>query len=143
MWSRFTRMALRSRILVGLVAGVTVFGAVFAVAASLGVTSSTLGSGGSSVTSCDTDGVSAGYGDTYDSTLPGYKVTTVTISGINGTNCNGKTIKVTLTGSGNAGLAERTDTLDNTGSKALDFSTGTGAPVSAASVTGIQAVISG
>jgi hypothetical protein len=143
MWSRFTRMALRSRILVGLVAGVMVFGAVFAVAASLGVTSSTLGAGGSSVTSCDTDGVTAGYGDAYDSTLPGYKVTTVTITGINGTNCNGKTIKVTLTGSGNAALAERTDTLDSTSSKALDFSTGAGAPVSASSVTGIQAVING
>ena len=140
---RITRLRLRGRIALALVIGLVVFGAVYAVAASLGVTTSTLGSGGAGVVSCDADGITVNYVVAYDSAVPGYKVTTANVSGIDGTNCNGKTIRVTLTGAANASLAERTATLTSATTASLDFSTGAGAPVSAASVTGVQAAISG
>jgi hypothetical protein len=140
---RIRQLRLRSRVVLALVVGATVFGSVYAVAASLGVTSSTLGAGGSNVVSCDTDGVTVNYAVAYDSTVPGYKVSSATVSGLNAANCSGKTIKVTLTGASNASLAERTDVLTSATTDTLDFSTGTGSPVSAAAVTGVQASISG
>ena len=140
---RLNRLSPLKRFVVALMVGGIVFGAVFAVAASLGVTSDTLGAGGASVVSCDTDGVTTSYTVGYDSSIPGYKVSTVSVSGIDGTACNGKTMKVTLTGTSNASLAERTAALGSGTSQDFDFSSGAGSPVSAAAVLGVRAVITG
>ena len=101
----------RTRLLAAIIAGVTVFATVFAVAASLNVTSPTLGAGTATVASCDTDGVATSYTVTYTAAAGGYTVGSVTVTGIATPGCDGKTMKVTLVGSADASLAEQTVTL--------------------------------
>jgi hypothetical protein len=85
------------RTLAGILAGLTVFGAVFAMAASLGgITSGTVGADDAVVASCDTDGVTTDYASSWDATDERYEVTAVTVGGINN-NCDGKTLSVSLT----------------------------------------------
>ena len=81
----------------GIVAGVTVFGAVFASAASLGgITSGNVGADNAAVASCDTDGVTTAYTTAWDGGDDRYEVTTVSVTGIASPACNGKTISVSL-----------------------------------------------
>jgi hypothetical protein len=101
----------RKRIIIAFIVGMTVFSMVFAVAASLNVTASSLGAGTATVASCDTDGVAAGFDTTYSVAAVGYKVTTVHITGIATPGCDGRTMKVTLIGAADASLAEQTVTL--------------------------------
>ncbi len=132
------------RYLVPVIAGVTVFGAATAFAASLTVNSETLGSGNDAVTSCNTSAtVDYNAGGVYSAATPyGYKVAVVNIA--SAVACAGMDYKVTLTGASNASLAERTGTLDtavgNEGKAAPDF---TSANVEAALVTGVSIVITG
>ena len=81
-------------------AGVMAFTIVWAAAASLTVTSPTLGASTASVSACDANGVTTAYTTSYDNADARYEVTTVTVSGVDDTNCNGKTISVALTQSG-------------------------------------------
>jgi hypothetical protein len=129
---------MKKRVITSLVAALTVFGVVFAMAASLGgINSSSLGADDAVVASCDTNGVSTSYTVSYNSTSPaGYKVTGVSVSGIAAA-CDGGTMKVVLTGSGNASLGEVTSTVSGT-STTLDFSSSN---VLAESVTGVHVVI--
>src|SRR5437879_13611997 len=109
---------LMKRLALALGAATLVFGAVLGLAASLGVTSKTLGAGNSSVVACQAGTLTASYTTSYDATIPGYKVGVVTISGLDttsGTNCASKAYKITLTGSGNASLAEVTGTTPASG----------------------------
>jgi hypothetical protein len=80
--------------------GIVAVGGVLASAASIGtVSSNSLGSGVSVVASCDTNGVTVAYTNTYNPANGNYEVTAVTIGGINdtGTNsCVGKTLAITL-----------------------------------------------
>jgi hypothetical protein len=101
----------RTRVVIAVITALTVFATVFAVAASLNVTASTLGAGTGTVASCDTDGVTTSFDTTYSATAAGYKVTTVHIAGITTPACDGKTMKVTLVGAADASLAEVTVTL--------------------------------
>ncbi len=101
----------RTRLLAAIIAGVTVFATVFAVAASLSVTSPTLGAGTATVASCDTDGVTTSYTVTYTAAAGGYTVGNVTVTGIATPGCDGRTMKITLVGAGDASLAEQTVTL--------------------------------
>ena len=83
-------------------AGVAAFGAVVASAATLGgVTGGSLGADTATVASCDSDGVTVGYTTSY--TSGSYKVTGVTLSGVNLT-CVGKTASITLSSSGGGAL---------------------------------------
>lgn len=100
-----------TRLIVAIIAALMVFAAVFAVAASLSVTSPTLGAGTSTVASCDTDGVTASYTVAYTAAAGGYTVTNVNVTGIATPGCDGKTMKVTLVGASDASLAEQTATL--------------------------------
>jgi hypothetical protein len=125
------------RYLVPVIAGVTVFGAVTAFAATLGVTSTGLGSGNGGVTSCNAT-AAVSYTTAYAPALPGYKVATAPIT--SAATCSGKAFKVTLTGTANASLAEIVGTLDATGAFAADFSANN---ILAANVTGVSVVISG
>src|SRR5215211_2663182 len=104
-------MRRRNRILLAFIVFATVFSTVFAVAASLNVTASSLGAGTGTVASCDTDGVATSFDTTYSAAAVGYKVTTVHITGIATPGCDGRTIKVTLIGAADASLAEQTATL--------------------------------
>jgi hypothetical protein len=125
------------RYLVPIVAGVTVFGAVTAFAATLNVSTQSLGSGNASVASCNTS-AAVTYTTTYSATVPGYKVATAPIT--TAVACATKAYKVTLTGASNASLAELTGALDAAGAAAPDFSSSN---ISAALVTGVSVVISG
>lgn len=108
-----------------------------AYAASLTLNTDTLGSGNNTVTSCN---ASAGvtYNTTYSSTLPGYKVTTAPVT--SAVACAGMSYKLTLSGAGNASLAEVTGSLDGTGAASPDF---TADDVLASLVTGVRLVITG
>jgi hypothetical protein len=125
------------RYLVPIVAGVTVFGAVTAFAATLNVSTQSLGSGNASVASCNTS-AAVTYTTAYSATVPGYKVATAPIT--TAVACATKAYKVTLTGASNASLAELTGALDAAGAAAPDFSSSN---ISAALVTGVSVVISG
>jgi hypothetical protein len=118
-------------------AGVAVFGAVTAFAATLNVNTKSLGAGNATVASCNAS-ASVSYNTAYSAALPGYKVTTAPVSTAVG--CASMSYRVTLTGAGNSSLAEVTGTLDATGAASPDFSSNN---VAAANVTGVSVVITG
>jgi flagellar basal body-associated protein FliL len=125
------------RLLIPLGAGVVIFGAVTAFAATLNVSTKSLGSGNATVTSCNAT-AAVTYNTAYASTLPGYKVTTAPIT--TAATCTGLSYKVTLTGTGNASLAEVTGTLDASGAASPDFSASN---IAAANVTGVSVIVTG
>ena len=101
----------RKRALIAAIAALALFSTVFAVAASLNVSSASLGAGNATVASCDTDGVATSYDTAFNVSPVGYKVTTVHVTGIATTACDGKSMRVSLVGAGDALLAEQTMTL--------------------------------
>jgi hypothetical protein len=131
----------RKKTLFALVLALTIFGAVYGFAATLNVGTNQLSAGNASVASCQASGTPTGtYTVAYDSTLGGYKVSGVTVTGID-TNCASKTVSVTLTGSGNSNLGTLSGTAPvGGGSLALGAP---GATVSAAAVTGVAVAING
>jgi hypothetical protein len=124
--------------------GAVVFGSIYGLAASLGVSSQKLGAGDSAVAACQSATLTAGYATAYDSGIPGYKVGVVTVSGLDttsATNCASKAFKVTLTNTANASLAEVTGTTPASGTTFTADFTASGVP--AAATTGVHVVISG
>lgn len=133
-------------------------GGAFAYAASVNVTSSTLGSGNAVVAACQA-AASVSYSTSWDTTSNQFDVSGVTVTipyaGTGNNPCSGLTAQVELYGSGMSGApgaGTGTSTLPwNSGS--LTVTTGTGTQtastntvspvVSAASVTGTAVVISG
>jgi len=90
------KRARQSVLLVLLVAGVLVPGAVAAQAASLGgVAGSQLGADGVVIASCTTAGVSVSYTNTYSAVQARFNTTSVAFSGL-GAGCDGATLTVTL-----------------------------------------------
>jgi hypothetical protein len=142
---RIIKQMAKQRFLLALVIGLTVFGAVFAFAATLNVGSTALSAGNATVSSCDSDGVNATYTLAYDAAIPGYKVANVVVNGINA-GCAGKSVTVNLTDGANASLASSTKTF---ASGPLTFTTGVGgdfAPttaIQASSVSNVNTVING
>lgn len=132
------------RACVAILIGGVVFGSIYGLAASLGVSSKTLGAGTSSVVACQVGALTAAYATSYDSTIPGYKVGIVTVTGLDttsGTNCASKSFRITLTGTSNASLGEVTGTTPSSGTSfTADFTSST---VSAASVQGVHVTITG
>jgi hypothetical protein len=127
----------KRRTVVAVVLALTIFGAVYGFAATLSVGANTLSAGNASVASCEAATALGTYTVAYDSTLGGYKVATVNVTGID-VGCNTKNISVTLTGASNANLNTVTGTIAGT-SIALT----PGATVSAALVTGVSVAING
>jgi hypothetical protein len=119
------------------VTGIVVFGAVSAFAATLSVSSKSLGAGNATVSGCNA-GASVTYNTTYSAALPGYKVSTAPVT--TAAACTGMAYKVTLTGTGNASLGEISGTLDSSGGASPDFSSSN---VAASGVTGVSVVITG
>jgi hypothetical protein len=134
------KTAAKKRTLFSIVLALTIFGAVYGFAATLNVGANTLSAGNASVASCQASGTPTGtYSVVYDSTLAGYKVSGVTVTGLDA-GCATKTVSVTLTGAANANLASITGTVPaGGGSLALT----PGSTVSAASVTGVSVAING
>jgi hypothetical protein len=131
----------KRRTLVALVLGLTIFGAVYGFAATLNVGANTLSAGNASVASCETVGTPTGtYTVAYDSAVPGYKVATVTVTGLD-VGCANKAISATLTGTAGANLATIAGTVPAGGGTLLLTPGAT--PIPAASVTGVSVAING
>ena len=131
---------MRKRILIALAVGSAVFAGVYAMAASLSVSSTRLGAGNVVVPSCDTDGVATTYTVQYNTAAPaGYKVNTAEISGV-APACNGGSMQITLSGASAASLAERTQAISTSGTYSIAFLPSN---VPAASVTGVHVTIVG
>jgi hypothetical protein len=130
----------QKKTLFALVLALTIFGAVYGFAATLNVGSNQLSAGNASVASCQASGTPTGtYAVAYDSTLPGYKVSSVTVTSLD-TNCAGKTVSVSLTGAANANLGTVTGTVPVGGGSLLMTP---GSSISAAAVTGLSVAING
>ena len=125
------------RVLAALFAGLITFGGIYGLAASLNLTSDSLGAGNATVAACQAGALNATYTTTYSATTPGYTVGTVTVTGLAAT-CYSKAYKVTLSGAGNASLGEATGTTPASGTS---FAATFTPAVSAASVTGISVVL--
>lgn len=124
------------KLIIALMVGAMVFGTVFAVAASLGVTTNGLGAGNADVTSCDTNGVTTGYETSFVS--GGYKVTEVNVTGVNDAACNGHTLGITLVNSGGTSIGTGTATI-TTGTSSYDVPIA--AQPAASAVEDVHAVI--
>jgi hypothetical protein len=130
------------RFLIAIAVSATVFGGIYGLAASLSVTSSTLGAGTVAVAACQSTAINVTYTPTYDATATaGYDATTVTLNGLDtaANKCGSKSFKVTLTGASDASLSEEVGTLPSTGTThGITFTN-----VSAAAVTGVHVTIYG
>jgi fibronectin-binding autotransporter adhesin len=135
----FTALAKRKTVFALLLA-LTIFGAVYGFAATLNVGTNQLSAGNATVASCQASGTPTGtYAVAYDSTLAAYKVSSVTVTGID-TNCASKTVSVTLTGAAGANLGTISGSAPvGGGSLALT----PGSSIAAASVTGVAVAING
>ncbi len=130
----------RKKTLFALVLALTIFGAVYGFAATLNVGTNQLSAGNATVASCQASGTPTGtYSVAYDSSISGYKVSGVTVTGLD-TNCASKAISVTLTGSSGTGLGTITGTVPvGGGSLALT----PGSVVDAKNVIGVAVAING
>lgn len=131
-------MKLPTKHLITVGAGVVVFGAVSAFAATLAVGSTSLGSGNATVVTCNAS-AAVSYTSSYSVSGPrGYRLSTTPVTAAAG--CAGMAFKVTVTDAANTALAEQTGTLDGTGSATPGFSS---ANVASSLVTGVSVVITG
>lgn len=127
------------RAVLGLTVGTAVFGSIYGLAASLTVTSQTLGSGNTLVAACQTGTLTASYTTTYNPLIPGYEIAVVTVSGLEA-GCQSKTFKVDLV-NGTTSLSALTSSTGSGTAFTADF--GSVADVPAASVTGAHVLITG
>lgn len=138
--SKTLKALAKKRTLFAAVLALTIFGAVYGFAATLSVNANSLSAGNAGVASCQVTGTPTGtYTTAYDSTLHGYKVASVIVTGLDGTGCNGKAISVTLTDTTNASLATIAGVVPPTGNLTLTPVSS----VSAAAVTGVSVAING
>ncbi len=127
------------RILVAIVLSLLTFATAYGLAASLNLTTDSLGAAQTTVAACQAAAMNATYTTSYSSSTPGYTVGTVTVTGLAAT-CYSKAYKITLSGAANASLGEATGTTPSSGTSfAATFSPA----INAVSVTGISVVITG
>lgn len=130
----------RKKTLFALVLALTIFGAVYGFAATLNIGTNQLSAGNATVASCQASGTPTGtYSVAYDSTLGAYKVSGVTVTGID-TGCGSKAVSVTLTGAAGANLGTLTGTAPVGGGP---LALTPGSTIAAASVTGVSVAING
>ena len=127
------------RILAAIIVGLITFAGVYGLAASLNLTSDSLGAGTATVAACQAGALNATYTSTYSAAAPGYTVGTVTVTGLAAT-CFSKAYKITLSGAANASLGEATGTTPASGTS---FAAAFAPALSATSITGVNVVISG
>jgi hypothetical protein len=139
MWVIPHRRSLVKRVLVATLAAVMAFGAAYGLAASLNLTTESLGAADTTVAACQAGALTATYTTSYSAATPGYSVGTVTVTGLAAT-CYSKAYRITLAGAANVSLGEATGTTPGSGTSfAATFSPA----VNAVSVTAIAVVISG
>jgi hypothetical protein len=123
------------KLIASLVLAGTIFGAVYGAAATLGTGTGALSAGNSSVASCEQGTVVSSPHLLGSSAVDG-----VTLSGLD-PECGGKTVSVTLTGSGGTASLMSLSGVVPQGGGALSL---TGhAPVDAADVSGVSVAIQG
>jgi len=127
------------RIMAAMFAAILTFGLVYGLAASLNLTTDSLGAATNTVAACQAGAMNATYSSSYSTSLPGYSVGTVTVTGLAST-CYSKPYKITLAGAASASLGEATGTTPSSGTS---FSATFSPAVSAASITAVSVVISG
>lgn len=127
------------RILLTVVTGAITFSVVYGLAASLNLTTDSLGAATTTVAACQNGTLNATYTSAYSTTAPGYTTGTVTVTGL-AASCYGKDYRVTLSGAAAASLGEATGTTPTSG--ATFVATFAPAPAAAA-VTAINLVVSG
>ena len=127
------------RLMAAVFVALVTFSGVYGLAASLNLTSESLGSATTTVAACQAAALNATYTTSYSASTPGYTVGTVTVTGLAAT-CYTKPFKVTLSTTAGASLGEATGTTPGSGTT---FSATFAPAVSAAAVTGISVVISG
>src|SRR6202162_1228345 len=131
----------KKKTLFALMLALTIFGAVYGFAATLNVGTNQLSAGNATVASWQATGTPTGtYAVVYDSTLPGYKVSTVTVNNLDA-GCATKTVSVTLNDAGHDNLGTVTG-ADPEGGAPLAMTPGA-TPISAALVTGVAVAING
>jgi hypothetical protein len=140
--SKLLTSLIKRKTIFAVVLALTIFGAVYGFAATLNVGANSLSAGNASVASCQQTGTPTGtYAVAYDTATAAYKVSTVTVTGLDTTNCANKAISVTLTGnSGATNLATITGTVPSSGTT---LTLTPGSTVSAASVSGVSVAING
>ena len=121
-----------------IVAGVIAFSGVYALAASLSVTSNNLGAGTATVAACQAATLNATYTPLAYAAGTGYTAATVTVTNLQST-CYTVPYRVTLYGAGGTSLGEATGTTPGSGTTFAAAFTA----VSAASVTGVSVVLAG
>jgi hypothetical protein len=126
------------RILGAIAAGVVAFSGIYALAASLSVTSDNLGAGTATVAACQSLALNATYTPLTYTSGTGYTAATVTVTNLQ-SSCYSVPYRVTLYGSTGTSLGEATGTTPATGSSFAAAFTA----VSAASVTGVAVVLGG
>jgi hypothetical protein len=127
------------RLMAAMFAAILTFGLVYGLAASLNLTTDSLGAATNTVAACQAGAMNATYTSSYSTSLPGYSVGTVTVTGLAST-CYSKPYKITLAGAASASLGEATGTTPSSGTS---FSATFSPAVSAASITALSVVISG
>ena len=106
---------MRRRFVISVLAGLIVFAAVFAMAASLGgITSGTVGADTTTVAACDSDGVTAAYTVAWEATDKRYEISTVTVGAVADA-CDSLTLSVTLTDSTGAQIRTGSLTIPTSG----------------------------
>jgi hypothetical protein len=139
--SKSLKALMKKKTLFAFVLALTIFGAVYGFAATLNIGTNQLSAGNATVASCETVGTpTATYSVAYDSTLPGYKVSQVTVTGIDAA-CVGKTVSVQPTGALFAALGTPlTGTAIAGGTLVMPAPA---SPLSASAVTGLSVSING
>jgi 1-aminocyclopropane-1-carboxylate deaminase/D-cysteine desulfhydrase-like pyridoxal-dependent ACC family enzyme len=127
------------RLIAAVIAGLVTFGGIYGLAASLNLTTDSLGAADTVVAACQATAMNATYTSSYSAATPGYNVGTVTVTGL-AAGCYSKAYKITLSTAANASLGEATGSTPSSGTS---FSATFSPSVSAAAVTGIAVVISG
>lgn len=101
---RFRRSSQRALIALALSVGaVGAIGATLSSAASLNLSGGNLGAGSTLIASCDTDGVTVSYTNSYNTLTGRYRTSAATVKGINNA-CNGKRLQITVKQSTGASL---------------------------------------
>ena len=122
--------------------GVVVFGSVTAFAATLNVSSSSLGAGNGTVATCNS-AASVTYTSAFDATTHVYDLGTTTVATVAGTPsaCSGKSYKITFMDASNTPVGtEVTGTLDTNGGDTKDVSA---QAIPASSIGKLAVVITG
>jgi hypothetical protein len=132
---------IKRKTLFALVLALTIFGAVYGFAATLNVGANTLSAGNASVASCQQTGTPTGtYTIAYDTTSAAYKISSVVVTGLDATNCSGKTVSVQLTNTAGTTLVgtQMTGTVSGTSLTLTPAST-----IAASAVGGVAVAING